>query len=192
MKLVLISPLGDLNCDIAITDFPYAVGRNCRDFDAKAYCSGLFGAAIAQVSGKHGRFMLEENQVVLEDLGSMNGTTVNGKTITGQKRVLYPGDRVNFAGKLEFIIDIEYPPVELPGGKEFTLHPVSAAAGLDSFQLQALPFLIGRLSPVFRKYDDLIPQSSAPLANRHARIFFKDGAVYIADLGSQSGIFVQG
>ena len=192
MKLVLISPLGDLSCDIAITDFPYVVGRNCRDFDAKAYCSGLFGAAISQVSSKHGVFTVESNQVILEDCGSMNGTTVNGTSITGTKRVLYPGDRVNFAGKLEFIIDIEYPPSALPAGKSFTLHPASGVMGLDSLQLNALPLLIGRLSPVFRKYDGLVPKSSAPLANRHARLFLKDDTVYIADLGSQSGIFVQG
>ena len=192
MKLVLISPLGDLSCDVAIMDFPYAVGRNCRDFDARVYCSGLFGAAISQVSSKHAVFTVEHNQIVLEDLGSTNGTTVNGRSITGAKRVIYPGDRVNFAGKLEFIIDVEYPPLELPAGKSFTLQPVDMQAGLDSFQLRALPLLIGRLSPVFRKYDGLMPPSSPPLANRHARIFFKDDKVYVADLGSPSSLYVQG
>src|SRR3954451_14323479 len=47
-----------------------------------------------EISRRHARFRpLETGQVVVEDLGSTNGTLVNGQRITAA-RALLPGDRV--------------------------------------------------------------------------------------------------
>jgi len=46
-----------------------------------------------QVSRRHARFALAGNQVTVEDLGSRNGTYVNGQVVQG-RRTLVPGDRI--------------------------------------------------------------------------------------------------
>jgi hypothetical protein len=47
-----------------------------------------------QVSRYHARLLLQEDQIILEDLGSTNGTRVNGKPVTGQ-HVLQPADIIS-------------------------------------------------------------------------------------------------
>ncbi|MCY1079022.1 sigma-54-dependent Fis family transcriptional regulator [Archangium lansingense] len=46
-----------------------------------------------QMSRRHARFFVQEGQVRLSDLGSRNGTAVNGERISGEV-LLHPGDRV--------------------------------------------------------------------------------------------------
>ena len=46
-----------------------------------------------QISRRHARFAVSGGQVTVEDLGSRNGTYVNGQILTGS-RVLAPGDQV--------------------------------------------------------------------------------------------------
>lgn len=46
-----------------------------------------------QVSRRHARFALSGGEVTVEDLGSRNGTYVNGQVLQGARR-LVPGDRV--------------------------------------------------------------------------------------------------
>ena len=44
------------------------------------------------VSRKHARIAYEGDQIIIEDLGSTNGTQVNGETV--QSRTLSDGDRI--------------------------------------------------------------------------------------------------
>jgi len=55
----------------------------------------------ALVSRVHCRFTLAENQLAVEDLGSTNGTFVNGQKITSAQ-VLTDGDRIK-VGRVEFV-----------------------------------------------------------------------------------------
>ncbi|HZI10305.1 MAG TPA: FHA domain-containing protein [Myxococcus sp.] len=65
-----------------------------------------------QVSRKHALISLHEGQVRLKDLGSRNGTLVNGERITGEV-VLQPGDRVRVGSTTALF---EPPPVMLVEG----------------------------------------------------------------------------
>jgi uncharacterized protein YraI len=51
------------------------------------------------VSRRHARLYRRENQLVLEDLGSTNGTLVNGKPITGE-HVLQPADIISMGSSI--------------------------------------------------------------------------------------------
>lgn len=51
------------------------------------------------VSRRHARLFRRENQLVLEDLGSTNGTLVNGKPITGE-HVLQPADIISMGSSI--------------------------------------------------------------------------------------------
>lgn len=59
------------------------------------------------VSRQHCAILVQDGKVVLRDLGSKNGTFVNGERLAGE-RVLKDGDEVK-AGKLEFSMVIEQP-----------------------------------------------------------------------------------
>jgi pSer/pThr/pTyr-binding forkhead associated (FHA) protein len=48
-------------------------------------------------SRQHAEVRFEGDQVVIEDLGSTNGTFLNGEVL-GEKRVLRPGDRIHIGG----------------------------------------------------------------------------------------------
>jgi pSer/pThr/pTyr-binding forkhead associated (FHA) protein len=56
----------------------------------------------ALVSRLHCRFTLAEDRLAVEDLGSTNGTFVNGEKINGAQ-VLAGGDRVK-VGRVEFVV----------------------------------------------------------------------------------------
>lgn len=65
--------------------------------------------ADESVSREHAAVRVDGQTVVLEDLGSSNGTTVNGEEITSARR-LAPGDIVTVGGtdlevKLETVAD---------------------------------------------------------------------------------------
>jgi DNA-binding NtrC family response regulator/pSer/pThr/pTyr-binding forkhead associated (FHA) protein len=55
------------------------------------------------VSRRHARFFVQEGQVHLADLGSRNGTSVNGERISGEVP-LHPGDRVQ-VGKTTVLVE---------------------------------------------------------------------------------------
>jgi uncharacterized protein YraI len=52
-----------------------------------------------QVSRHHARLLRQEDQIILEDLGSTNGTLVNGKPIVGQ-HVLQPADIISISSSV--------------------------------------------------------------------------------------------
>ena len=52
-----------------------------------------------QVSRHHARLIRQDDQIILEDLGSTNGTLVNGKPITGQ-HALQPADIISIGSSV--------------------------------------------------------------------------------------------
>lgn len=74
-----------------------------------------FVVDAALVSRVHCRFVLNEtNQLELEDLGSTNGTFVNGKKV--QRVTLTSGDKLKI-GRVEFVVNTEQTD---PGGRPKT------------------------------------------------------------------------
>ena len=87
--------------EIRITRFPFSVGRERRTAATKVVISverrmkvvpPLNDTCLVEptqrhhVSGEHFRIDFTQGKFVLTDRGSMCGTTVNGKTIGGQRR----------------------------------------------------------------------------------------------------------
>jgi predicted component of type VI protein secretion system len=58
----------------------------------------------AEVSRRHARLNFQGGKYVIEDLGSTNGTFVNGQRLTGP-HVLKPGDVVSFGEQIVLIYD---------------------------------------------------------------------------------------
>jgi pSer/pThr/pTyr-binding forkhead associated (FHA) protein len=64
---------------------------------------------LAEVSRKHCRLIADEDTLKLEDLGSSNGTYVNGQRV--QEAMLNPGDTVTI-GPVSFVVQINGVPAE--------------------------------------------------------------------------------
>jgi pSer/pThr/pTyr-binding forkhead associated (FHA) protein len=62
------------------------------------------GIAIAEsfLSGKHAMFTRQERSYLIEDLGSTNGTFVNGEKLGDMAVILKDGDRIRM-GQLDFL-----------------------------------------------------------------------------------------
>lgn len=72
---------------IRLTHFPCTIGRG-RDCEARLN--------LHRISRRHVRLELDDDRIVVEDLGSTNGTFVNEDRISGPT-TLNPGDRLHIA-----------------------------------------------------------------------------------------------
>ena len=123
------------------------------------------------ISGKHCKLRFLNGLWMIRDLGSTNGTTVNGSLLASEQSIM-PDEELGIAGHL-FTIDYD------PAGPEAFLsshkdldedvvvererHSLMDLAGLDTDQTQAkrpkrAPTVIERLSADEAEFDDAVPQ----------------------------------
>ncbi len=100
VKLVVEKNDGQVGHAIAIAAEETVVGRH-RDCTLRV--------PSADVSRRHCILRLQEGVLKIEDLGSLNGTYVNGDRVLGS-RDLHPGDRVE-VGPVVFAVEYEGVPV---------------------------------------------------------------------------------
>jgi pSer/pThr/pTyr-binding forkhead associated (FHA) protein len=99
---------------------------------------------IGDISRKHCRLIKEADTVRLEDLGSSNGTYVNGNRV--QETVLSPGDWIG-VGPVQFVVQMDGLPADddiVPppsSDKDYGVSSRATAASDDSFAdvLEELP-----------------------------------------------------
>lgn len=89
-----------------------------------------------QVSREHAEFQITNGVVTVADMGSRNGTLVNGKAVTQGPQVLKNRDLVQ-VGPLTFAVSIEGAPVAAVAAKAAPTSPAAAQAPLSSPQPQA-------------------------------------------------------
>ncbi|HET8632169.1 MAG TPA: FHA domain-containing protein, partial [Thermomicrobiales bacterium] len=159
----------------------------------------------ARVSRQHARLESRDGGLVVTDLGSANGTRVNGRTIVGSQP-LRPGDVLQLGGTK----------LRLEGGAAPALAPIRgdaptvAAPDLPTGPLTAGapagPRLIvengpntGREYPLDRasltvgrhEAGDIVLEDTQA-SRQHARFTVRDGQVTVTDLGSANGTRVNG
>jgi len=146
------------------------------------------------ISRRHARIAGHDGQHAIEDLGSTNGTRVNGKRLRlGQQAELWPGDRVTL-GHCTFVY-APLPRVSPHGALSqaylwvtFTGHRFSLFSQGEG--------IIGRSDHVvgFVPDIDLSREEYAAqvVARRHVKIIVRDGCHYVEDLGSASGTRLNG
>ena len=133
------------------------------------------------VSSRHARLTPSDGGVLVEDLGSRNGTYVNGEPVGGPV-LARPGDVIALGDSRIEVGSV--PTAEAPAGD--TLAYEVEVAGGSSFSLTA-PLEVGR-----------DPTAGVPLTGddrvswRHARLTPGGEGVTVDDLGSRNGTFVDG
>ncbi|MBK4735327.1 FHA domain-containing protein [Noviherbaspirillum pedocola] len=187
---LLLEPLSHPELgEIRIQDTLFPIGRNEAPFDA--YPAEL----TATLSRRHARLFCEGGEAYVADLGSRNGTTVNGVDVREKTSRLKDGDEIRFGSALAYRIRLGKSmaaPVSTARLTALTLTPEHAALGLQTIVVTEFPFLIGKSEPEFARYGEAHAQQLAFLSRRHAHIFLRRGMPWIEDLGSTNGSYIDG
>uniref|UniRef100_A0A7V3KMZ3 FHA domain-containing protein n=1 Tax=candidate division WOR-3 bacterium TaxID=2052148 RepID=A0A7V3KMZ3_UNCW3 len=84
------------------------IGRKSNEFTPDVDLSSFRNSAT--VSRRHARLTInrETGEVIIEDLGSTNGTYINGERLEPQKPYkIQPGDVVSFSKKLHLVFEVK-------------------------------------------------------------------------------------
>jgi pSer/pThr/pTyr-binding forkhead associated (FHA) protein len=173
---------------IQIHDNLFAIGRAEAPFDA--YPPEL----AAELSRRHARIFCEHDAVYLADLGSTNGTSVNGAPVRTAIVALRDGDVLGLGKALRYRVRLEHGPAPPPRARLacLTLTPKHEGTALQTIVVTEFPFLISKTEDTFARYRDGEPTQVNYLSRRHAHLFLKGGEPYVEDLGSTNGTFVNG
>lgn len=162
---------------------------------------GDVALADPRVSRRHASIRLEDGVLTLQDLGSTNGTTVNGAPLTpSQSQTLVAGDRVAFGG---YELTVQLPgeanktatlspnqTQQLSAPPSATPAPEATLAYLESddrrFALREGVNRFGRR----QENDVCIPDPY--VSGQHGTIEIVDGEAYLTDTGSTNGTLVNG
>jgi pSer/pThr/pTyr-binding forkhead associated (FHA) protein len=151
---------------------------------------------VPEASRSHCRFSSERGSWFVEDLGSSNGTLVNGRRVT--KFELQDGDEIRIGAVSLRFFDA--------GPEEEASVGTEAAWGGDDLSLEEEVFLVlggaGREGEVVRLPDgtvgigrnakNAIVLKDASVSGDHARISRDGSRCVLTDLGSSNGSFVNG
>jgi pSer/pThr/pTyr-binding forkhead associated (FHA) protein len=174
---------------IRIEESLFAIGRSEAPF------ASYEADAVAQLSRRHARIFIENGAAYAADLGSKNGTTVNGVALREKPVRLQSGDVIGFGGKLAFRVRME-PRVASRAcaarAVHMTLTPERDDLGLHPVELTQFPFLVSKADETFAQYGERYPHQVNYVSRRHAHIFVKAGVPFVEDLGSTNGTFVNG
>jgi pSer/pThr/pTyr-binding forkhead associated (FHA) protein len=172
---------------VGIDDGLFAIGRTEQPF--AAYPPEI----VADLSRRHARIFVEGGDAYIADLGSKNGTTVNGAAVRHSIVRLHDGDEVGLARVLTYRVRLQAsPPAAAPVARlaSLTLEPERADLGLEAIVITSFPFLISKVDDTFARYKEKEPHQVGYLSRRHAHIFLKAGVPYVEDLGSTNGTFI--
>jgi ABC-type multidrug transport system ATPase subunit len=133
-----------------------------------------------QVSAHHARLARVDDQYVLEDLNSTNGTSLNGHQITRVRLCL--GDRIGL-GSYQFVFDAALAE-RFEAGPESDLQTTQALSAVSAADQHAHSIVIGRES------DADIVLDAAQVSRHHCELTPTQSGWRIEDLGAANGTFV--
>ena len=142
------------------------------------------------VSGYHAEIHCEPGGVHVVDLGSTNGTFVNGKRINVRQK-LAAWDRVDFGSVQTELIDTAgRRPTRVLGSRG----QGRLSGARESWRLvgQRGGFEISGRHVIGRDLGCDFTVSSESISRRHARLDLREGQLAVTDLGSANGTFVNG
>lgn len=176
--------------EITIDDTLFLIGRDEPAFQQ------LPQKNLSRLSRRHARIFEQDGVVYIIDLNSRNGTQLNGRALTNQPVALERGDTISFANEFAYQVDnlasLTAAGQAIAGDITLVLQPDAAASVLEPMIISAFPFLISKQDDAFAKYGADHQREVDFLSRRHAHIFTSGGRLYLEDLGSTNGTFVNG
>ncbi|CAB3666551.1 FHA domain-containing protein [Trinickia soli] len=176
--------------DIRIRTNLFAIGRAEPPF-AQARAE-----VVAELSRRHAKIFVERGAAYIADLGSKNGTTINGVEVREKPSLLHEGDEIRFAGVLAYRVGFAScaqsgSPGDA-GSIVLTLIPERSDLGLEPIVVTRFPFLVSKADETFARYRDAYPHQVNYVSRRHAHVFVEHDEAFVEDLGSTNGTFVDG
>lgn len=187
--LIVLEPVSHPElAPIRIHETLFAIGRTEAPFD------GYPAALAGDLSRRHARIFCEQGAVYFAELGSKNGSTVNGTPVRQAIAMLRDGDVLGLGKTLRYRVHLEPAALQPPPARlaSLTLTPEHQDAGLQPIVVTDFPFLVSKSDDTFARYRDASPAQVNYLSRRHAHIFLKGGRLHVEDLGSTNGTFVNG
>ncbi|MBS1701139.1 MAG: FHA domain-containing protein [Armatimonadetes bacterium] len=148
----------------------------------------------SRISRRHAQITNTDGALTLEDLGSSNGTKIDGRAIAaGEKAPLAGGEKISFAG-LEVA-------VQLPGGpsgnatQAFANNKTAAistapkketAPAILTWDGKDFPLKLGA-NTFGRKADNDVAITDPYISGRHGVIEIAEDGIYVTDTGSTNG-----
>jgi pSer/pThr/pTyr-binding forkhead associated (FHA) protein len=188
---VILKPLSHTGLGaVVVTDPLFSIGRDEEPF--ASYEQG----AVAHLSRRHARIFREGEGIYIADLGSRNGTRLNDKPVEFKPRRLLAGDRLSLAGHLDYEVEIRQENGDAPPDATIqpglTLQPAEDGSPLEALAITRFPYLISKSAPEFPGTTDAGGDRSGYLSRRHAYIFSQGGRIFIEDLSSTNGTWLNG
>lgn len=187
--MIVLEPVSHPELEpIHIQENLFAIGRLEAPFDN--YPEGL----AADLSRRHARIFCEHGTVYFADLGSKNGSSVNGVPVKQAIRTLQGGDLLGLGKGLTYRVQLEPAAMPPPHARlsRLIMLPDEGGAGLQPIVVTEFPFMVSKADATFARYKELEPAQVNYLSRRHAHIFLKGGGLHVEDLGSTNGTFVNG
>lgn len=150
-----------------------------------------------RVSRQHARVTLDGSTVIVEDLGSTNGTSVGGSRLgSGEKKTLGNGEKMSLGG---FELTVSMPgetnkTLAALGGKTSAMQAAPTTSTAVAWLVlpdSEIPLNLG--THVFgRKSDNAIVISDPYVSGRHGEIEATETGVWLTDTGSTNGTLLNG
>lgn len=189
---VLLSPLSHADLGvICISDSLFAIGRGEAPF------ASYPGERLARLSRRHARIFVEQDAVYVADLDSKNGTALNGASVRHTPSRMRAGDELCFGGELTYRVSFQPRSRSAQTDRAtwmvgLTLLPEREDLGLQQIEVHSFPFLISKADELFARYRERYPHQVNYISRRHAHVFLKGDDLWVEDLGSTNGTFVNG
>ena len=185
---ILLKPISHEEVgEILVEDDLFPIGRREAPF------SGMQGGS--QLSRRHARLFTEGGVAYVVDLGSTNGTQLNGTRLGADPVRIQDGDEIIFGGEISFRAEIDDEVEDatvVAGADGLRLILTPEDSGLEPLVIQNFPFLITRNDDWIQKHQDGFADDIREISRRHAIIVAKGSRIYVEDLGSANGTFVGG
>ncbi|MEE9397073.1 MAG: FHA domain-containing protein [Methylococcales bacterium] len=176
--------------EILIDDAVFSIGRGRRPFSKYAK------EQVANLSRVHARIIEKNENIFVIDAGSKNGTYVNNKRLDRNPVQLKNGDIIGFSDSLVYALDIpnqiRLEPRLAEPATEIILTLMPADNELETLVVSKFPFLISKSDKTFAAYASKFSEDLRYLSRRHAYFFVKENELYVEDLKSTNGTYVNG
>jgi len=152
----------------------------------------------ADMSRRHAKIFVENGQLCIVDLESLNGTTLNNLSLEKKALALKNGDVVEFARHLSYKVEFATPDLDatiLAGHHQeisLTLEPLDKASGLDILVITGFPFLISKEAGIFASFKTDFASQTSRISRRHAYVVLENNELKLIDKSSTNGTIING